>query len=227
MDLTIYIGYDEREDIAAQVCKFSIERRLKHYAQVKFLRSKDIPAFTRPREPHQATDFTYTRFLVPYLCGFKGFSIFCDCDFLFVDDIGTIFQDIDLRDAVSVVQHPQYVPRSSVKMDGVPQAPMLRKNWASLMVFNNEHPHIATLTPEFVNTFPGRSLHQFGWLSDSHIGSLPLEWNCLDQYYHLTKPKAIHYTDGGPWFEKYRNTFYSQQWINEHNIYESTPHRDT
>ena len=221
MDLTIFIGYDKREDLAAQVCKFSIVRRLRQYADVKFLRSEDIPEFTRPREPHQATDFTYTRFLAPYLCGFKGFSIFCDCDFLFVDDVSTVFQDVDLRNAVSVVKHPQYMPLSSVKMDGVSQTPMWRKNWASFMVFNNEHPHLSVLTPEFVNTFPGRSLHQFGWLNDKYLGSLPLEWNCLDQYYHLTKPKAIHYTDGGPWFDKYQDTFYSQQWINEYNVYQS------
>lgn len=223
MDLTVYIGYDEREKLAAEVCKFSIQRRAHHTVKTKFLKSEDIPEFTRPREPHQSTDFTYTRFLVPFLSGYKGWSIFCDCDFLFVADIRTVFTCIDKTKAVSVVQHPSYIPRTQVKMDGVSQVPMFRKNWASFMVFNNKHPALRELTPKFVNTFPGRSLHQFGWLSDRHLGKLPLEWNCLNDYYYLINPKAIHYTDGGPWFEQYQDTMYSSQWIQERKEYEATP----
>ena len=57
--------------------------------------------------------------------------------------------------------------------------------------------------------------------NDKDIGSLPMEWNCLDQYYHLIDPKAIHYTEGGPWFidmqaEKthpFHNTRYGQEWV--------------
>ena len=39
-----------------------------------------------------------------------------------------------------------------------------------------------------------------------------MEWNCLDDYYHLKSPNAIHYTDGGPWFDGYENTMYSDLW---------------
>lgn len=219
MELTVFIGYDEREKIAAEVCKFSIERRASPWVKTKLLRSSEIPEFTRAREPQQSTDFTYTRFMVPYLAGYKGWSIFCDCDFLFLTDIATIFLVADKQKAVSVVKHPPYIPHSQTKMDGVSQVPMYRKNWASFMLFNNEHPAIRDLTPELVNTFPGRSLHQFGWVSDRLIGSLPLEWNCLDDYYFLTNPKAIHYTDGGPWFDKYQHTMYSERWKQEHAEY--------
>ena len=38
---------------------------------------------------------------------------------------------------------------------------------------------------------------------------------CLDGYYHLTEPKAIHYTDGGPWFDDYQETMYSHLWKSE------------
>ena len=41
-----------------------------------------------------------------------------------------------------------------------------------------------------------------------------MEWNCLDQYYHIENPKAIHYTEGGPWFGgEYFHTRYAQEWI--------------
>ena len=228
MTFNVYIGYDEREDIAAQVCRYSILKRTDQLCppNVYFLRSKDIPEFTRPKEPTQATDFTYTRFMIPYLerYGEKcDFSIFCDCDFLFQANIMALEYNFDKAKAVSVVKHPPYVPHTANKMDGIPQTPLVRKNWASLIVFNNKHPSNKKLTPEYVNTCnPGNQLHRFGWLDDSEIGSLTLEWNTLDDYYYLQRPKAIHYTDGGPWFENYKKTMYSMEWWMEYYDYTET-----
>jgi hypothetical protein len=105
-------------------------------------------------------------------------------------------------------------------MDGIPQHSMVRKNWASLIVFNNEHPSNRILTPEYINNLNvGSALHQFKWLSNSEIGSIPLNWNVLDDYYLIDNPKAIHYTDGGPWFDNYTNTMYSQLWLDEYDQY--------
>jgi hypothetical protein len=219
--LKVFIGYDEREHIAAEICKYSILKRSNlRSSDVKFLKSSEIEAFTRPPEPNQSTDFTYTRFMVPYLSGFKGYSVFCDCDFLFLDDIQEILRRVDPKAAVSVVKHPKYVPNSQKKMDGIAQHTMDRKNWASLIVFNNSNENTALLTPEYINTImPGRRLHTFDWLPDSQIGSLSLDWNVLDGYYQLDNPRAIHYTDGGPWFENYKQTYYSNYWWDEYNEY--------
>jgi hypothetical protein len=224
MGFNVYIGYDEREDIAAQVCKFSITSRCSQPVDVNFLKSKDIPEFTRPREPQQSTDFTYTRFMIPYLEEYlPGYSIFCDCDFLFLADVCELIDQIDVSKAVSVCKHPMYIPWSSIKMDGVTQHTMPRKNWASLIVFNNAHESNRVLTPEYINTvMPGRKLHTFDWLKDKEIGSIPLNWNVLDDYYHLMNPKAIHYTDGGPWFENYQDTMYSSYWKKEHDTFTRT-----
>ena len=74
------------------------------------------------------------------------------------------------------------------------------------------------LTPEYLNNeVPGINLHQFTW-TDS-IGELPLSWNTLDGYSTTQNPSAIHYTDGGPWFPQYQNTYYSQLWIDELSRY--------
>jgi lipopolysaccharide biosynthesis glycosyltransferase len=220
VNYNVYIGYDEREKIAAEVCRYSIQRRLVLPADIKFLRSQDIPAFTRPREPQQSTDFTYTRFMIPFIESYRGLSIFCDCDFLFLTNILELILTIDRSKAISVCKHPAYIPRSQIKMDGVVQHQMPRKNWASLIVFNNEHSSNRILTPDYINTImPGRKLHTFDWLKDEEIGSIPLNWNALDDYYLLDNPMAIHYTDGGPWFENYKNTMYSQHWLKEHESF--------
>jgi lipopolysaccharide biosynthesis glycosyltransferase len=216
----VYIGFDKREEIAAEICKFSIVRRTSPRTVVKFLKLEELRDFTRPREANQSTDFTYTRFMIPFIEKYQGFSLFCDCDFLFLDDIQELSRMIDPTKAVSVVRHPMYIPNSVTKMDGVGQHTMLRKNWASLMVFNNSHPSNRKLTPELINTVqPGKVLHQFGWLDDEEIGSISLDWNVLDGYYELDNPRAIHYTDGGPWFNDYKTTHYSKFWINEHYEY--------
>ena len=222
MNYNVYIGYDEREKLAAEVCKFSILQRTDPMLppDVYFLKSQDISEYNRPRELKQSTDFTYTRFMIPSINSYEGFSVFCDCDFLFQADILDLVLSVDPNKAVSVVKHPSYNTHTDIKMDGIAQHNMPRKNWASLIVFNNAHPSNKRLTPYYVNTCtPGRTLHQFSWLGDDEIGSIPLDWNTLDDYYHLDNPKAIHYTDGGPWFEDYQQTMYSHRWWKEYYDY--------
>ena len=210
----IFIGYDEREHKAYEVCEYSIQQRSD--IKINKLFSKDIETYNRDWGEPMSTDFTFTRFWVPSLSNFEGWSFFCDCDFLFLADPLEILENVDDSKAVYVVKHPGYIPNSQIKMDGIPQHRAYRKNWASFTLFNNAHPKNARLTPDYLNNHrPGLDFHQFRWLEDEDIGSLPLEWNCLDDYYHLENPKAIHYTDGGPWFDNYEETFYSHLWTME------------
>lgn len=207
----IFIGYDKREAKAYDVCKFSIEQ----VSDIKInkLFSKDIETYNRDWGEPQSTDFTFTRFWVPQLSNYEGWSFFVDCDFVFLADPLEILENVDESKAAYVVQHPGYIPNSQIKMDGIAQHRAYRKNWASFILFNNSHPKNKRLTTEFLNNHrPGLDFHQLRWLDDEDIGALPLEWNCLDDYYYLENPKAIHYTDGGPWFDNYKETMYSNIW---------------
>ena len=207
----IFIGYDKREAKAYDVCKFSIEQ----VSDIKInkLFSEDIETYNRDWGEPQSTDFTFTRFWVPQLSNYEGWSFFVDCDFVFLADPLEILENVDESKAAYVVQHPGYIPNSQIKMDGVAQHRAYRKNWASFILFNNSHPKNKRLTTEFLNNHrPGLDFHQLRWLDDEDIGALPLEWNCLDDYYYLENPKAIHYTDGGPWFDNYKETMYSGIW---------------
>ena len=224
--LPIFIGYEEREHEAYEVCKYSLEYQNQcrketgtwawdDYPDIIQLRSTEIKEYKRDHGEPQSTDFTFTRFWCPYLCDFEGFSLFVDCDFLFLAHPIEILKHIDTRKAVSVVQHPEYLPKGDIKMDGIAQHRSKRKNWASLIVFNNEHPSNKILEPDYLNNhLPGLDFHHLAWLDDSEIGSIPMEWNCLDQYYHIENPKAIHYTEGGPWFgKKFEKTRYGPLWV--------------
>jgi len=91
-------------------------------------------------------------------------------------------------------------------------------NYTSLILFNCGHPSNAALTPDLVNRATGAFLHRFQWLKDEEIGALSPEWNWLVGWYKEPdngKPKAIHYTEGGPWFPNYINCEYGAVWTEE------------
>jgi len=86
------------------------------------------------------------------------------------------------------------------------------------MFFNCAHPSNAKLTMDLINNpeINGAYLHRFSWLKDEEIGSLDHTWNYLVGVYNdIELPKLIHYTEGGPWFENYRDCEFHNNWKDE------------
>lgn len=215
--LNVYIGWDSREPIAADVCKYSIEQNTSIPVNVVYLQQdnlRDRNLYWRDVDQLASTEFTFTRFLVPHLNNYDGYAIFVDCDFLFTGDLADLLDEIDPKKAVTVVQH-DYTPPEGTKMDGQRQLPYPRKNWSSMIVWNCGHKDNKKVDLEFVNTATGQDLHRFTWLDDTDIGNLNPEWNWLVGWYREYRdgfPKALHYTEGGPWFDEYRNCEYAEIW---------------
>ena len=213
----VFVGYDPREDIAYQVCKHSIARRNKEVL-VRPLVQKELREagwYTRPIDPLSSTEFTFTRFLIPELCDYKGWALFMDCDMILLTDIQELFDQADEKYAVMCVHH-DYTPREGFKMDGQKQSIYPRKNWSSVMLFNCGHPSNKQINSSVVNNteITGKYLHRFSWLQDSEIGQLSHEWNWLTDWYKEPedgKPKLLHYTEGGPWFENYMDCDYHKE----------------
>ena len=168
---------------------------------------------TRDRDPLQSNDFAFSRWLVPYLCGYDGAALFIDCDMMFRSDIKELFDLFDPRYAVQVVKH-NHVPEETVKYLGTIQTRYHRKNWSSVMLFNCAK--CDALTPEYVNSAHGLDLHQFRWLEDDLIGELPQEWNHLVGY-NSPNPAAknVHWTIGGPYFDEFRDAEFAEEWFAE------------
>jgi hypothetical protein len=210
--INIFIGYDPREAVAFSVLSYSIHVRASVPVSIAPLALSQLKTIlTRERHPLQSTDFSFSRFLTPYLSGYKGWSVFMDCDMLMLGDIADLWALRDERFAVMVVKH-EHVPRETTKFLGEPQSRYEKKNWSSVMLFNNNR--CAVLTPDYVNSASGLELHQFKWLGDDgQIGSLPARWNHLVGYDAPRRDAAlVHYTLGGPYFEQYRNCEYSEAW---------------
>ena len=217
--MKVFVGYDTREDIAYQVCKHSIETKSKlaEVCPLKQQELRDAGWYKRPRDKLASTEFTFTRFLIPELMNFKGWAVFMDCDMILTTDIKELFDQADPKYAVMCVKH-DYTPKAGIKMDGQKQTIYPRKNWSSVMLFNCGHPSNTVLTQDLVNDLEinGAYLHRFSWLKDEEIGELDHTWNYLVGVYDdIDKPKLIHYTEGGPWFENYRNCEFSDLWKQE------------
>ena len=216
--IPVFIGFDAREEVAFSVLAHSIHRHATQPVSIAPLMLTQLGAvLTRERHPLQSTDFSFSRFLTPYLCGYSGWSIFMDCDMLMLEDIANLWSLRDERYAVMVVKH-EHVPRETVKFLGEPQTKYEKKNWSSVMLFNNAR--CRALTPQYVNSASGLQLHQFKWLeSDEAIGTLPERWNHLVGYNAPRKDAAlVHYTLGGPYFDEYAQCEYADEWRRERDL---------
>jgi hypothetical protein len=147
------------------------------------------------------TDFTWSRFLVPYLCNYEGQAIFMDADMLCLDDIAKMPRPDD-KYAVSVSKNKH------------------RFEWASLIYYNCGHPSNRILTPEYIET--AKALHGMQWLKEEEVGDLPGEWNVLAGYDEFRPDaKIVHYTQGLPIFPETEGTPYAQEWKDEHKAMNS------
>lgn len=213
--IPVFIGFDEREAVAFSVLAYSIHRQASQaVSTAPIMLSQLKRVLMREKHPLQSTDFSFSRFLAPYLSGYAGWAIFMDCDMLMRDDIAKLWALRDERYAVMVVKHV-HVPRETEKFLGMPQSKYEKKNWSSVMLFNNAR--CAALTPDYVNTASGLDLHQFKWLpSDEAIGALPSRWNHLVGYDAPRQDAAlVHFTLGGPYFANYARCEYADEWRSE------------
>ncbi len=215
--LRIFIGWDSREPIAYEVARASALKHASVPLEIVPIKLQDLVdkgVYTREVDPLASTEFTYSRFFTPWLAGFNGWALFCDCDFLFLGDIGGLLSYKDPSKAVYCVQY-DYQPKDSVKMDGKVQTSYPRKNWSSCMWFNCDHPSTRKLTPELINRETGAYLHRMQWAADDEIGALPTDYNWLEGWNEKPEkglPKVVHYTRGGPWFKDWQNVDYADLW---------------
>ena len=203
----IWIGYDPRVPLQYNVLAHSIATTASRPIAVtpliieqvdKVVKEYGDKGFSRMG----LTTFTYTRFLVPFLNSYEGWSLFMDSDMLVQDDIYKLLALADDRYTVMVVKNK------------------IRFEWASLMLFNNAKCKV--LTPEFVTN--SKALHGIGWCHEEEIGELPPEWNHLE---NVDEPKdkvsLVHYTQGVPYWEKTANTPNAASWHQEASFACSMP----
>ncbi len=228
-DMKIYIGHDSSAIDAYRVAESSLRRRASIPVDVTPLCADRLAAcgllrrqadsrggelYDLHSNAPQSTEFAISRFLVPMLAQ-TGWALFVDCDVVFLGDVAELLALTDPDKAVMVVKH-RHQPIDTEKMCGKTQTAYLRKNWSSCVLWNCSHPANSRLSLVDVQERPGRDLHQFYWLSDSEIGSLPAEWNWLiGAQPKPFSPKLAHFTKGGPWLPSWKGAPHDEIWLEE------------
>lgn len=169
--LKVFIGRDPRQPIAYNVLADSIVRHASQPVSITALSLKTLPITRRG-----LTEFTFSRFLVPYLCAFKGTALFLDADMVVTADIAELFAQANGVDSVQVNRNQE------------------RFEWPSAMLFNCEH--CTALTPEYVQDSKNQ-LFDFAWAKS--IGEFSSDFNhCVGYASPRLDAKLYHFTKGIP-----------------------------
>jgi hypothetical protein len=225
--IRVFIGYDSGLPVLYNVLQHSIQVRSSQPVCITPVMLSQLQGIhSRKRDPLASTEFSFSRFLVPYLSNYEGWSLFIDNDAIVLDDIANLWALRDERYAVMCAKH-DHQPKEDVKFLGMVQTKYEKKNWSSVMLFNNSR--CKSLSPDFVNSASGLELHQFKWLdNDALIGDIPLGWNHLVGY---DKPHSgvslVHYTLGGPYFNENKDCEYAEEWFAERDRMLSCAQRDS
>lgn len=185
--LKVFIGRDPRQPVAYNVLADSIVTHASKPVSITALSLKTLPITRRG-----LTEFTFSRFLVPSLCGFQGTALFLDADMVVTSDIAELFRCADGQSSVQVNQD------------------QARFEWPSAMLFNCEH--CTMLTPEYVDDRRNQ-LFDFAWAT-AGVGEFPGDWNhCVGYAPPRLDAKLCHFTKGVPVWRETRgnpedNVFY-------------------
>jgi hypothetical protein len=215
--IPIYHGWDDREEFGSHVFCSSLIHRTSAPVSLIPLRAQMFASFYPPDQRDGSNAFTYTRFLIPFLQGFRGWAMFADgADMVCQADIAELWALRDEYKAVMVAPHV-YKTKHPIKYRGTsmesPNRDYPCKNWSSLMLINCANFSWRQMTPEKVTATPGEFLHRLEFIPPDRIGYLPLEWNWLAQEYGANPAaKIIHHTAGIPAFPAYAASEMSDHW---------------
>lgn len=174
--IRVFIGRDPRQPVAYNVLADSIVRHASQPVSITALSLKTLPIKRRG-----LTEFTFSRFLVPYLCDYKGSALFLDADMVVTGDIAELFHDEQFTPDGGF--YPVRVNKEQAQFE-----------WASAMLFRNAK--CRALTPEYVDDSKN-VLFDFKW-ADS-VGTFPAQWNKAVGYaVPGLDAKLYHFTKGVP-----------------------------
>lgn len=191
--MQIFIGVDSRQPVAFTALATSIMWRSSKPVSIAPLILEQLPIKRRG-----LTEFTFSRYLVPYLMGFKETALFLDADMIVQGDVAELFSLANPEYGVQVVKGQR------------------RFEWPSLMLFNCEK--CTQLTPEYID-------NEQNWpnsLDWAPVGDLPAEWNHCIGYDEPKEAKLLHYTAGIPIFEETKKLGYVEEWKKVHQYANSS-----
>jgi hypothetical protein len=187
-----FVGTDRSQMLPVRVLEYSIKRHASMSVEVVPMCDLEVPMpqalANRPR-----TGFSFARFLIPSLCGYRGRAIYLDADMLLFDDI------------VALWEHPM---SEADVLCAEPPTEGGRIRQYSVLLLN-----CANLPWKIEDIVAGldqgrydyrRLMDEFCIVSAERIAAgLAAEWNSLERY-EPGRTRLLHYTDmpSQPWVSR-------------------------
>ncbi len=192
--IRIFVGCSDSELIPFQVLRCTIEQQTAMTVEVQPLLNWNhlIPS-PKNKDLRSRTPFSFQRFLIPEICGYKGRAIYLDSDMQVFSDIKDLWE--------RSFQCPFYVPRGSDTDDRKAQFSVFvidcgKIRWDIRSIMND-------LDSEKISY--AELMHKPELPAGSKTGECP-EWNSLERY-EKGLTKLVHYTD-----------FKKQPWKNRRHL---------
>lgn len=188
----VYVGTDRSQLLAVSVLDHSIRRHTRRPVSVTPLLDLDLP---EPKDPRQRarTGFSFARFAIPRLAGYRGQALYLDADMLVFKDVADLWT-MPFDGAKVLIQ-------SDVEQDATntrkKAARHRRIKQTAVMLINCER--CRWVPEEIIAGLEGRYTYEdlvyhLCILDESQIGyKIPPQWNSLERYTENTC--LLHYTD--------------------------------
>lgn len=188
--LRIFVGAQEREIIPARVLEFTINE----HATVP-VRVTQLPAVTRtPRDPskRQRTPFSFSRFLIPELCGFQGRALYLDSDMHVFDDVSKLW-DIPFDGAKVMCTNQTWIPPQWKNNPGFHPGRQMSVMMLDAAALPWKIDDIIDAMDRDELTYEQLMFEMALVPSDEVTDALPTGWNHLEHYVD-GETKLLHYT---------------------------------
>lgn len=211
----VFVGTDTSQILAVKVLEHSIKRHTQ--LPVEVIPMCDLP-ITKPKDPRQGqrTGFSFSRFCIPKLAGYRGRAIYMDADMLVFKDIRELWEmpfdgakviiQEDLNEYQSVGTAQKAVaPKKRIKQCAVMVLDCGRLDWDIEKIIRG----LDTGEYDYASL-----MYDMCLLQESEIKyGVPFRWNSLEHFDSTTC--LIHYTDMAtqPWVST--DNKYGHVWFNE------------
>jgi len=197
--IRVFVGCDDSQLVAGKVLEYSIKKNTDHPVEVFFMNNMPVPPPKHPKN-RPGTGFSFNRFLIPKLAGYRGRAIYIDADMLVFDDIEKLW-NIPMGDhkVLCSVQHEVPQGWEEGRNNDLDEGRYwTRGRQMSVMLMDCE-----SLDWDIDEIIRGLDEERYSYkdlmarfciLNEADIGDLiPNTWNCLE-WYEKGKSQLVHFT---------------------------------
>lgn len=192
--IRVFVGADENQQLAFRVLEYPIRRHSTIPVDIVSLGQFPMPTPADPRW-RSRTGFTFQRFLIPALCGYRGRAIYLDADMLVFQDLADLWR-WPMPDSIHLLYTRQHSERARLAAYAVMVLNCERLQW-------NIEEIIRSL--DDAETDYQKLVYELDLVGESEkSAALPTDWNALEQY-EARRTALIHFTDmpRQPWIYRY------------------------